>query len=219
MKFDNMKFKELRLRRSLTQESVAKACGVTKQTVAKWEKSTKPDADKIKHITSILSCRVSDLLDISDFDEIDADREQLKREHYGADVWEDVSLMESLQFELATLKKNDPSYRIKVLGLEDQIERCKAEIARKTKEAKEQNGNALSPSVSVNGNGNAVGHAAMVLSDACPYADEPLSSVELFRSSLIVHLMDELKDVPSDVLMRVLFAVKNFRKSSETSYE
>lgn len=215
MIFNNEKFRQLRLRRSLTQEKVSKACGVTKQTVAKWEKGTKPDADKIKHITSVLECRVSDLFDISDFDEIDVDREQMKREHFGADVYDDVALMESLQIELASLKKNDPDYRIKVLGFEDQIERCKAEIERKTKEAKEKNGNALSPSVSVNGNGNAVGHAAMVLSDACQYADEPLSSVELFRGSLIVHLMDELRDVPSDVLMRVLFAVKNFRKPPE----
>ena len=213
MKFDNIKFKELRLRRSLTQESVAKACGVTKQTVAKWEKSTKPDADKIKHITSILSCRVSDLLDISDFDEIDADREQLKREHFGADVYDDVALMESLQVELSDLKRNDPDYRVKRLGFEHQIELCKTEIERKETEAKEKLASASS--VSVNGNGNAVGHAAMVLSDSNPYGDEPLSSVELFRGSLIVHLMDELKDIQQDVLMRVLFAVKNFRKPPE----
>ncbi len=212
MIFNNEKFKQLRLRRSLTQEAVSKACGVTKQTIAKWEKGTKPDADKIKHITSVLECRVSDLFDVSDFDEIDADREQMKCEHFGADVYDDVSLMESLQVELATLKKNDPDFRIKVIGFEHQIELCRAEIERKTKEAKTKLES--SPAVSVNGNGNAVGHSAMVLSDTCPYGDEPLSAVELFRGSLIIHLM-ELKDIPQDILMRVLYAVKNFRKSPE----
>jgi len=216
MNFNNEKFKELRLRRSLTQETVAKACGVTKQTVAKWEKGTKPDANKIKHITSILLCRVSDLFDISDFDEIDADREQMKREHFGADVYDDISLMEALQVELKDLKRNDPDYHVKQLCFEDQIERCNAEIKRKTEDAKRKNANTPAASVSVNGNGNAVGHSAMVLSDACPYGDKPLSPVELFRGSLILHLM-ELKDVPHDILMRVLFAVKNFRKPPEVN--
>lgn len=215
MKFFNDQYNKRREAAGLSFEDIANLVGVKKSMAYAWANKSQPRSRRIPLIAKALKCRVTDLCDMLIVDEISVEREQMKREHYGADVWEDVSLMESLQFELATLKKNDPDYRIKVLGLEDQIERCKAEIERKTKEAKEKNGNALSPSVSVNGNGNAVGHAAMVLSDACPYADEPLSSVELFRGSLIVHLMDELRDVPSDVLMRVLFAVKNFRKPPE----
>jgi len=212
MRFFNDQYNRRREAAGLSFDDIANLVGVKKSMAYAWANSSQPRSKRIPLIAKALKCRVTDICDMKIVDEIAADREQMTREHYGADVWEEVSLMESLQFELATIKKNDPDYRIKVLGFEDQIERCKSEIERKTKEAKTKLES--SPAVSVNGNGNAVGHSAMVLSDTCPYGDEPLSAVELFRGSLIIHLM-ELKDIPQDILMRVLYAVKNFRKSPE----
>ena len=200
MNFKREKFKELRLRRSLTQKEVAKACGVTDAMVAKWEKGSNPDPDKIKFITKILACRVSDLFDISDFTEIDVEREQVKREHHGADVYDDIALMESLELELSTLKKSDPDYHDKRMGFEHQIELCKAEIARKEKEA--MAGEKNPPAVSIHGNMNAVGNAAMVLPDYNPYTDSPTAIVEAFRRSALDAVMaSEKLDAESKIIV------------------
>lgn len=209
MNFNREKFKELRLRRSLTQKEVAKACGVSDAMVAKWEKGSIPDPNKIKYITKVLSCRVSELFDISDFEEIDIERERIKQEHHGADVYDDIVLMESLQLELSLLKKSDPDYHDKLMGFEHQIELCKAEIEHKEKAA--MNDKNIPSAVSIHGNMNAVGSSSVVFPDVNPYTDK-LSSVELFRNSLIVHLMG-LKDVPSDTLFKILVEIKNFQSN------
>jgi len=55
--------KKLRVNKELTQEQVAKACGVTQCTVAMWEKGICfPRAEKIGTVASVLGCEPDDLL-------------------------------------------------------------------------------------------------------------------------------------------------------------
>ena len=57
------KIRELRLKRGLTQEEVAKRLGVTRTSVVFWEQGKQePRANKIKPLAKILRCKVTDLL-------------------------------------------------------------------------------------------------------------------------------------------------------------
>jgi transcriptional regulator with XRE-family HTH domain len=57
------KIKELRLKRGLTQEEVAKHLGVTRTAVNYWEQEKQsPRSRYIKPLAQILRCKVADLL-------------------------------------------------------------------------------------------------------------------------------------------------------------
>ncbi len=57
------KYKELRIKASLTQKNVAETLEIDKSSVAKWESgSSKPKADKLKPIAKLYRCTVEELL-------------------------------------------------------------------------------------------------------------------------------------------------------------
>jgi len=65
MKFNKAKFKELREKRGLTLDEIAKKCKVSKQTVQKWEKhpTLQPLPKKILMLYKILNCKAGELAD------------------------------------------------------------------------------------------------------------------------------------------------------------
>ncbi len=57
------KYKELRLRASLTQEHVAEKLKVDKSSVSKWESgSCTPKIDKLTTIAKLYNCSIEELL-------------------------------------------------------------------------------------------------------------------------------------------------------------
>lgn len=85
------------------------------------------------------------------------------------------------------------------MGVDHQIELCKAEIARKEKEA--MAGEKNPPAVSIHGNMNAVGNAAMVLPDYDPYT--------VVRSLLL--------NLSAGLLWMLLWHRKNLMQSQKSS--
>lgn len=57
------RFRELRERRDLSQEEVAKVLGVNRTAVVKWETgANKPRLDKVVELAKLFRCTVDDLL-------------------------------------------------------------------------------------------------------------------------------------------------------------
>ena len=57
------RFRELRERRDLSQEEVAKVLGVNRTAVVKWETgANKPRLDKVVELAKLFRCSVDDLL-------------------------------------------------------------------------------------------------------------------------------------------------------------
>lgn len=57
------RFRELRERRDLSQEEVAKILGVNRTAVVKWETgANKPRLDKVVELAKLFRCTVDDLL-------------------------------------------------------------------------------------------------------------------------------------------------------------
>jgi transcriptional regulator with XRE-family HTH domain len=57
------KIKELRLKRGLSQEDLAKKVGVSRVAVVFWEQGkAMPHASRIKAVAKALRCKVTDLL-------------------------------------------------------------------------------------------------------------------------------------------------------------
>ena len=93
------------------------------------------------------------------------------------------------------------------MDFERQIELCKAEIARKEKEA--MAGEKNPPAVSILGNMNVVGNAAMVLPDYNPYTDNPIAIVESFRSALIAEIiMLDIDPIAKDTVLKKIQTFK-----------
>lgn len=60
---DLSKIKELRLKRGISQEELAKRLGVSRTSVVFWEQGKQePRANKIKPLAKVLRCKVTDLL-------------------------------------------------------------------------------------------------------------------------------------------------------------
>lgn len=56
---------KFRKAKGLLQEDVAKACGVDRSTIAKWEGGLfLPRADKLPALAKILGCTIDELLDV-----------------------------------------------------------------------------------------------------------------------------------------------------------
>lgn len=211
--FNYKKFKTLRTSRGLLQEDIANKCDVTKQVVSKWENGkSNPAARNIKKLCSVLGCRVSELFNMPELFEVEEDRRLINDEHFGADVYDDIRLMESLEVELSMLNTSDPDYTTLRNGFEHQIILCREEIERKTQEAKQQY--QFRNSVSANGNSNTVEkYARSLTADANPYGDNSLTPVESFRNSLIMHFLG-LDDIPEDIRIRIMQEIKEFRKEA-----
>lgn len=57
------RFREIRERRDLSQEEVAKVLGVNRTAVVKWETgANKPRLDKVVELAKLFRCTVDDLL-------------------------------------------------------------------------------------------------------------------------------------------------------------
>ena len=60
------KLRQLRRKKGLSQEAVAKELGISRQAVSKWETDiAQPDLDNLKKICEILEISADELLDIS----------------------------------------------------------------------------------------------------------------------------------------------------------
>ena len=59
------KLRQLRRKKGLSQEAVAKELGISRQAVSKWETDlAQPDLDNLKKICEILDISADELLDI-----------------------------------------------------------------------------------------------------------------------------------------------------------
>lgn len=57
------KIKELRLKRGISQEELAKKVGVSRVAVVFWEQGKAlPHASRLKSVAKVLRCKVTDLL-------------------------------------------------------------------------------------------------------------------------------------------------------------
>lgn len=60
---NKVSFKELRDKKGVTQQEIAKQLNISRTTVAMWENgSSKPRADKLVQLAQILGCTVDELL-------------------------------------------------------------------------------------------------------------------------------------------------------------
>ena len=64
-----IKLKEIRLRQKITQPEIAKALGVNKSAVSKWENNLlEPNIELIKSLATFLNVTIDELLDFNNYD-------------------------------------------------------------------------------------------------------------------------------------------------------
>lgn len=128
MIFNKKQFQLLREQQGLTLEEVAKACGVSKQTVQKWEKSKslQPRPAKIPLLAQLLRCKESDIaqyggnLELT-MDQIQTESEQFKDMLLGADVENERINITSLVNHRAEEDPSDPDYETNMREYEKTI--------------------------------------------------------------------------------------------------
>lgn len=116
MIFNKIKFQELRESSKLSLDDVAKACGVSKPTVQRWEKKPnfQPLPKKIPLICKALHCQESDIVKYGPMekalDSLNERHEQIQNMLFGADVGDEIDMIERALDSRDRISSSDPDY-------------------------------------------------------------------------------------------------------------
>ena len=116
MIFFKTKLKEIRESRGLTLSQVANACNVSQSMVSRWEKEGKscPLPAKIPKLAALLHCSESDLAQFGPMekalDSLNERHEQIQNMFFGADVGDEIDMIERALDSRDRISSSDPDY-------------------------------------------------------------------------------------------------------------
>ena len=117
MIFHKQKFKKIRENRGLTLKQISIACDVTEATVQRWEKhpTLKPRPAKIPKLAAFLGCDQLDLVQYGDpmekaLDSLNERHEQIQNMLFGADVGDEIDMIERALDSRDRISSSDPDY-------------------------------------------------------------------------------------------------------------
>ena len=116
MIFFKTKFHQLREARGLTLNNIARECKCSKQTVQKWEKhpTLKPRPAKIPVLAKLLHCSENELAQYGPFekalDSLNERHEQIQNMLFGADVGDEIDMIERALDSRDRISSSDPDY-------------------------------------------------------------------------------------------------------------